>query len=157
MNCAFLENTRRNAIIIAARGWIGTPYSHQASLRGVGCDCLGLVRGVWREVIGREPEVPQAYTPSWAEGSGREQLLEAALRHFTPRTGNACIPGDVLLFRWRVNLPAKHLAIATSEATMVHAHDGACVCEVTISPWWRRHIAHVFAFPDTAASARSGA
>ena len=28
--------------------WIGTPYRHQASLKGVGCDCLGLVRGVWR-------------------------------------------------------------------------------------------------------------
>ena len=47
--------TPREAIVAAARGWIGTPYQHQGSLRGVGCDCLGLVRGVWREVIGAEP------------------------------------------------------------------------------------------------------
>jgi hypothetical protein len=39
-------------IIAAARSWLGTPYAHQASLKGVGCDCLGLVRGVWREVQG---------------------------------------------------------------------------------------------------------
>ena len=43
------------AIVGAARGWIGTPYRHQASLKGVGCDCLGLLRGVWRELKGEEP------------------------------------------------------------------------------------------------------
>ena len=47
---------RRDEIVEAARAWLGTPYHHQASLRGVGCDCLGLVRGVWRELYGPEPE-----------------------------------------------------------------------------------------------------
>ena len=31
-----------------ARRWIGTPYQHQASVLGAGCDCLGVLRGVWR-------------------------------------------------------------------------------------------------------------
>jgi NlpC/P60 family putative phage cell wall peptidase len=39
-------------ILEEARSWIGTPYQHQASLKGVGCDCIGLVRGVWRAVYG---------------------------------------------------------------------------------------------------------
>ena len=60
----------RASIVASARGWIGTPYRHQASLRGLGCDCLGLVRGVWREVIGPEPEEPGPYAPDWAEASG---------------------------------------------------------------------------------------
>ena len=38
----------REQIVAAARGWVGTPYRHQASLKGIGADCLGLVRGVWR-------------------------------------------------------------------------------------------------------------
>ena len=42
-------------IVAAARGWIGTPYQHQASVKGAGSDCLGLLRGVWRELIGPEP------------------------------------------------------------------------------------------------------
>jgi NlpC/P60 family putative phage cell wall peptidase len=46
----------RTTIVAEARSWIGTPYRHQASLKGVGCDCLGLVRGVWRAVLGAEPE-----------------------------------------------------------------------------------------------------
>ena len=71
----------RTRIIAEARAWIGTPYRHQGSLRGVGCDCLGLIRGVWRAVNGPEPEATPAYTPDWAEASGAESLAEAARRH----------------------------------------------------------------------------
>ena len=46
----------RVAIVAEARSWIGTHYRHQQSLKGVGCDCLGLLRGVWRAVYGQEPE-----------------------------------------------------------------------------------------------------
>ncbi|HMM10451.1 MAG TPA: peptidase, partial [Paracoccus solventivorans] len=48
-----------------ARGWIGTPYVHQGSVKGAGADCLGLIRGVWRELYGTEPEAPPPYTPDW--------------------------------------------------------------------------------------------
>ena len=57
------SGTNRGAIVAAARAWIGTPYQHQASLIHVGCDCLGLVRGVRREVNGPEPEEAPPYTP----------------------------------------------------------------------------------------------
>ncbi len=65
-----IEMTARSDIVTAARGWIGTPYRHQASVKGAGCDCLGLLRGVWREVVGPEPQTPPAYTAGWAEAPG---------------------------------------------------------------------------------------
>jgi NlpC/P60 family putative phage cell wall peptidase len=138
-------------VVAEARAWIGTPYRHQASLKGVGCDCLGLLRGVWREVMGAEPAAPPPYSADWAEAGGEDALLRAARLHLAearrpPRAG------DVLLFRWRDGLPAKHCAIATSGGTMVHAHDGACVAEVSFRPWWQRHLAGVFAFPAGAGS-----
>ena len=68
----------RTSIVAEARSWIGTPYRHQASLKGVGCDCLGLVRGVWRAVIGDEPERAPAYARDWAEASGDEAFARAA-------------------------------------------------------------------------------
>jgi NlpC/P60 family putative phage cell wall peptidase len=40
----------RETIVAAARSWFGTPYHHQASVKGVGSDCLGLIRGIWREL-----------------------------------------------------------------------------------------------------------
>ncbi|MGJ0510426.1 MAG: NlpC/P60 family protein [Methylocystis sp.] len=137
----------RQTIVIAARRWIGTPYRHQASLIHVGCDCLGLVRGVWREVIGEEPEAAPPYTPEWAETLGVETLLDAAGRHFTPVPVDAFRAGDVLAFRFRDHLPAKHLGVATSATHMAHAHSGACVSEVAIAPW-RKRLAAAFAFPD---------
>ncbi len=135
------------SLVLAARRWIGTPYVHQASLCQVGCDCLGLVRGVWREVIGAEPEQPGPYTPDWAESSRDERMLRAALRYFTPRPNREIEAGDILLFRWRANAPAKHVAIASSATSMIHAHDGACVCEVALTPFWKRKLAGVFVFP----------
>ncbi len=137
----------RQKIVDVARAWIGTPYLHQASLQHVGCDCLGLLRGVWRACIGPEPEAAPPYTPDWAEAQGEEALLAAALRWFDP-VSDAFQAGDVLLFRWRDGLPAKHVGLATSASTMIHAHDGACVCEVSIGAAWRRRLVQAFSFPD---------
>jgi NlpC/P60 family putative phage cell wall peptidase len=140
----------RQAIVAETRDWIGTPYRHQASLKGVGCDCLGLVRGVWRALLGEEPERAPPYAPGWAEAASGEPLAEAAARHLVAIEPNNFQEGDVLLFRWRAHLAAKHAAIVTSANTMVHAHDGAAVAEVTIAPWWRRRLAYSFRFPGVA-------
>ena len=137
----------RSLIVAEACDWIGTPYRHQASLKGVGCDCLGLVRGVWRGVIGAEPERAPAYAPDWAEAGGVEALADAAARHLVAIERDAFGDGDVLLFRWRAGLPAKHAAIVTAADKIVHAHDGAAVAEVALAPWWRRRIAYAFRFP----------
>lgn len=138
---------RRDAIVAAARAWIGTPYLHQASLRHVGCDCLGLVRGVWRDAIGAEPEETPPYSIDWAEALGAENLLQAAERHFRRVDLAQFQRGDVLLFRFLPHLPAKHLGVATTREHIVHAHDGACVVEAPIAPQWRRRIVAAFAFP----------
>lgn len=141
---------RREDIVAAARGWVGTPYRHQASLKGVGTDCLGLVRGVWREVMGEEPETPPPYAPGWAEEGGTEAMAEAARRHLTEIPCAEFLAGDVLLFRWRGHLPAKHAGIAVSRDGMVHAQEGAAVTEIALSQWWLRHLAFAFRFPGIA-------
>ncbi len=140
-------NPSRDVIVAAARRWIGTPYAHQASLAGVGCDCLGLVRGVWREVIGPEPEPMRPYTPDWAEAGGNESLIELGERYFTPVALDDWGAGDVLVFRFRDGAPAKHVGIATGDDRMIHAHDGARVVEVPIVSFWRRRIVRAFSFP----------
>ena len=86
-------------IVAEARSWIGTPYHHATSLKGIGCDCLGLVRGVWRAVLGPEPEAAGPYSPDWAEAGGEERLLWAARRHMVEIDPADLAPGDVLLFR----------------------------------------------------------
>ena len=60
---------------------------------------------------------------------------------------DAAEAGDVLLFRWRENLPAKHAGILVEPARFVHAHQGAAVAFAALTPWWRRRVAFVFRFP----------
>ena len=124
-----------------ARGWIGTPYHHQASAKGVGTDCLGLVRGVWRELFGFEAEVPPPYSADWAETSGLETMLCAAERHLARIPAGEADAGDVIIFRLRRGMVAKHAALLTSKTAMIHAMEGAPVAEVALTPWWRRRIA----------------
>jgi NlpC/P60 family putative phage cell wall peptidase len=137
----------RTHIVSLARSWLGTPYHHQASLRGIGCDCIGLVRGIWRDLYGPEPQRLPAYTRDWAEGSGRETLLEAARDHLLELRPSEAQPGDVLVFRWRRDMLAKHCAILSTPTAMIHALEGAVVSEVSLSPWWHRHLAGAFQFP----------
>jgi NlpC/P60 family putative phage cell wall peptidase len=137
----------RARVLVAARGWIGTPYRHQASCKGAGADCLGLIRGVWREVMGEEPELPPAYTKDWAEAGGTEALADAARRHLTEIALADARPGDVILLRWKREAPAKHAGILSAPDHFIHAYDGAAVTESPLSDWWRRRIAYAFAFP----------
>lgn len=137
----------RSDIIAAARGWLATPYRHQASLKGVGCDCLGLIRGVWRDLYGVEPEATPAYGPGWTEGAGAETLADGARRHLTEIPYTDYRAGDLLLFRWRPHLPARHAGLASGVAAMIHAQEHAAVCEVHLSNWWLRHLAFAYRFP----------
>ena len=145
--------TSREDIVAVARTWIGTPYQHQASLRGVGCDCLGLIRGVWRELIGPEPEPMRPYSQDWAEAGGEETLLAIGETHFETVSASAWRDGDVLLFRFRDGVPAKHVAIASGPARIIHAHERACVAEVAIIPFWRRRLVTAFRFPNISTDA----
>ena len=138
----------RDHIVRLARAWIGTPYHHQASARGIGTDCVGLIRGLYRDLYGIEPEGPFAYSRDWAEGSGRETLLEAARRHLIEIPKSDARPGNVLVFRYRARSLAKHAAVMAHPTSMIHALEGAAVCEVAISRWWRRHLAAAFSFPS---------
>lgn len=137
-------------VIAAARGWLGTPYVHQASCRGAGADCLGLVRGVWREVLGCEPLALPAYTPDWSEASGDEALLSGAARLLRPIATGEERPGDVIVFRMRHGAVAKHLGLlaATGDtARFIHAYSGHGVVESPLTPPWARRIVAYFRFP----------
>ncbi len=140
----------RGAILQEARSWIGTPYQHQASAKGAGCDCLGLVRGVWRALHGDEPERLPAYSPDWAEANEGEVLLGAARRHLVEIAPAQAAPGDVVLFRMDARAPMKHAAIVEEGERIIHAYWGRAVVVSRFAPWWRARLGAAFAFPGAA-------
>lgn len=134
-------------VIAAARTWIGTPYHDQASLRGVGCDCLDLARGVWRDVIGDEPFAIPPYSRDWGEAGAREVLVEGATKALISVQVSDAGPGDLLLFRMHRAATAKYIAILTSPDHFIHAYDRLGVIEEPLADAWRRRIAFAFRFP----------
>lgn len=137
-------------IVDAAREWIGTPYVHQASVKGAGTDCLGLVRGIWREFFGAEPELMPAYTPDWGEVGADELLMLGAGRMLRPVASEE--PGDVVIFRMRPGAIAKHMGIVAQigeGASFIHAYDRHGVVESPFSAPWRMRVAGRFRFPTT--------
>lgn len=145
-----------DVVIAAARSWLGTPYHDQASVKGVGCDCLGLARGVWREVIGPEPFPIPPYTRDWGEVGAREVLADSAAQLLVPLPAGAIEPGAVLIFRMRDHAVAKHLGILTKAGSriesgtgaFVHAYERLGVVEQPLTEAWRRRVAFVFRFPQ---------
>jgi NlpC/P60 family putative phage cell wall peptidase len=120
---------------------------------GVGCDCLGLLRGVWRDVVGPEPMPVPPYSRDWGECGPVEVLAEAAraamieLDVFDARTG------DVILFRMRAGAIAKHCGILSGRdrggrSRFIHAYERTGVIEEHLTPAWQRRIAYAFRFPN---------
>lgn len=137
-------------LVVLARGWIGTPYVHQARCRGVGCDCLGLILGLWAERFGGLPEMPPAYTRDWSEAGRSERLWRAAERHLIPKARDGAATGDVLLFRMRDGAVAKHLGLQSrlpSDPRFIHAYSGRGVVESRLTTAWARRIVARFEFP----------
>lgn len=137
--------------VALARAWIGTPYVHQASTKGAGCDCLGLVRGIWRELCGEEPVKVPPYSKDWSEPQGEERLWRAADRLLCAKPLADAALGDVLLFRMRAGSVAKHLGIQSaigSEARFIHAYSGHGVVESALGPAWARRVVARFGWPE---------
>ncbi|MDU9003886.1 NlpC/P60 family protein [Sedimentitalea todarodis] len=142
----------QETIVEIARSWLGTPYRHQAACRGAGTDCLGLVRGVWRDVMGSEPEVAPAYSMDWSEPQGQERLWQAASSHLSeqPHVTDGLSAGDVILFRMRTGAVAKHLGIVSvvgASPAFIHAYEKYGVVESPLSQPWQQRIVARFKFP----------
>ena len=137
-----------DAVVAAARAWLGTPYHDQASLKGVGCDCLGLARGVWRDVVGAEPVPVPPYSRDWGESGRREVLFEGARRMMIEVETAAARPGALVLFRMKPRAIAKHVGILTGPDSFLHAYERLGVIEEPLTQAWRRRIAFAFLFPQ---------
>lgn len=135
------------AVVAAAREFLGTPYRHQASLAGAGCDCLGLLRGVWRALYGAEPIAMPPYRADLRDPLNAGALRLAAERFLVPEMGPLAA-GQVVLFRLGTLAEPKHCAIMVSDARFIHAQERLGVVEANLTEAWPRRIAGRYVFPN---------
>ena len=137
---------KAEAVVAAAQAFLGTPYRHQAATIGAGCDCLGLLRGVWRTLYGSEPMAVPPYRADLRDPLNAGALRAAAERLLLAETGPLAA-GQVLLFKLAGHEP-KHCGILIAPTRFIHAQERLGVVEANLSEAWARRVAARFCFPD---------
>lgn len=139
---ASLGRDKKQAIIVAARGWLGTPFRHQGRTRGVGVDCVGLIIGVARELgivaknfdhnrYGKQPDP--------------DSMLRVLRDHLDRVPVRLAEPGDILYMRFRED--PQHLAILTDASTIIHAYaQGRRCLEHAYTDQWRDRTVATFRY-----------
>ena len=136
------------AIVAEARTYIGTPFQHQARLKGVGVDCIGVIVGV-AHTLG----ISEFDTVDYARQPDPSKMGAALNAHLDRVTLSDIRPGDILGLR-RTREPM-HVAIVTETDPLriVHALSRAgvsrCV-EQGIDDAWRRRIVACFRYRGVA-------
>ncbi|GHA29280.1 peptidase [Devosia pacifica] len=134
-------------VVTIARRWLGTPYRHRAATRGAGCDCLGLLRGVWRELYGSEPLVVPPYRVDLRDTEHAGLLQEAAETLLDP-ADHQPRAGDVVLFQLRRAGVARHCGILVGTDRFIHAQERLGVIEANLGGGWGRRIHRRYSFPS---------
>lgn len=142
--------TLRDNVIAEARTWIGTKFQHQAHLKGVGCDCIGLVwkAGEAAGAFSPDPVEVQKYL-NYGRNPNPRIMRQALLEFFEPINGTDAEIADIAWIKWREDLPM-HLALLaedrTGRRTILHAiQDVGKVVEHgftqewidRVDSWWR--------------------
>lgn len=134
-------------IVTLARSWIGTPYHNMAAVNGRGCDCLGLLRGIYAEAYGELVKPPAYRGRPPRKSIGQETMLDAARQYLIEVPVETRRPAVVLVFRTHPKLVAWHCGIMTTKTEMVHSHSGREVYEVTLGERWEPKVVGAFKFP----------
>lgn len=135
-------------IITQARTWLGTPYHHQARLKGVGCDCLGLVVGVADELGLKHASgatlssFDQTDYSRQPDGARLTAMLQSVLYEI-PKEDAA--PGDLVLFSIEGN--PQHVGLLTDYEGLgvIHCYaPSRKVVEHRLDKKWQQRIVKVF-------------
>ncbi len=108
----------RQAIIKEAKTWIGTPWRHEAEVKGAGVDCGKLVYCVYRDCGLVDPLDVPSYSRQWMLHKNDEEMLRWA-GLIGLNAVPAPLPGDVAV--WKVGRTYSHAGIVVDWPLVIHA------------------------------------
>lgn len=118
-----MSTSANQEIVKETLEWVGTPYHHQARIKGIGVDCAQLLVGVAYNcgILNDEDLklIPTNYSVEW-NIHNREEVMLGILQDMgcTPVEG-VPEPGDIIAFR--VGRAYGHLGIIVTSTEFVHA------------------------------------
>lgn len=126
--------------------FLGTPYHHQAKVKGLGVDCGQLILAVAQELNLVSPTMRVTnYSTEWHLHNTEEKMLNM-LEQFNCVEKTTLEIGDIVCFKFgRV---CSHLGIYLGEGQFIHARidQGKVVINSLSGDWLKRHI-KTYSFP----------
>ena len=135
-----------NALIDEARTWLGTPYHHQASIKRVGCDCVGFLAEVALTCEVITPQLRAQFPTDYSRQAAGQSLRRQLTGRLVPVAFDSRAPGDIVLMRFEID--PQHLAMLTARDPDYIIHCGEHgVVEHRLDSVWRARIVRVYRFP----------
>lgn len=136
---------KRIEIVEEARECVGTKWQHQAALKGVACDCVGLIRIVAGKWGLKADDEDMRY--SRRPYHDNEKMYEICKKYLTEIAIEEARPGDILLFGAK-NMPAYHIGIVSYDNFIIHTWlDVGKVTESHMDQIWKDELRFAFKLP----------
>jgi cell wall-associated NlpC family hydrolase len=127
----------RARVVAIARSWIGTPFHHNARIKGVGVDCAQLLAAVFAEAALEDATLPE-YSADWFLHEDRERYLDEMDRYTVAVAEGAPVElGDIPMFRYGRSVSHAGIIVEVSPTTypiMVHSFRGIGVTLDELTP-----------------------
>ena len=141
----------RTEIIEEADGWLGTPWQHQACVKGAGVDCAMLIAGIARNVgliTSEEMKEIPPYPKDWHFHQDFA-LLPFIMEKLDckEKQKRYMRAGDILVFK--IGRVPSHLGILLEDNIFMHAYSGgnSQVVKNSLSAQWVDRLTNVYKFP----------
>ena len=114
------EDEIRAAVVAEAMTWLGTPWAHQARVKGVGVDCAQFPLLVYANAGVFQPFDPGDYPSDWHIHRDEERYLGIVLSLGCREIAEEDVkPGDLILVK--IGRVYSHGAIVTKWPQAIHA------------------------------------
>lgn len=114
---------QRAAVVAEALSWVGTPFHHEARVKGAGVDCAQFLLGTYCNAGMIPHTVLDHYPPDWHMHRDEERFVANLLRcnavEVAAPPERAPLPGDICL--WRFGRSFSHAAIVVNWPMIIHA------------------------------------
>lgn len=134
--------------VAEARSWLGTPFKHQASLKGVGCDCIGLIRGVGTALglVDYDEKSDKAKPFLNYRLMPDSKKMRQGLRTFlVPIDVIDAKPGDIFFMAWTKE--PQHVAFI-SDHGIIHSYSAiGKVVEHGLDRDWKQRVIDAYRYP----------
>lgn len=116
-----IEQAKRDEVVREAKSWLGTPYHHQAFVKGAGVDCGFLLICIYHACGLIDWIDPRPYPHDWHLHRSAEMYL-GWVERYAMKVDRAPKAGDIVLFKFGRCI--SHGGIMLNDHDIIHAYIG---------------------------------